>query len=298
MTHVAVPAQSVPAEELARAYLGAWNAHDGAAVAAVVSGSYMDPTLPAPLRGAAVAVMVDMLCAAFPDLHVEETALPLVVGNRMVLQWRLQGTNSGAPLPGAPAPTGGTVDLPGVDVVTLADGRIVDVVGYFDQKTFIEQLGLQVHLSPQDEWPVQHGTSLRVDIDRREVPGAMTFTWIDLADGEAAELLSRSQEIVMAVAGEPGFLGFGATTVGSRFSTFALWTSPEAAEAAIARARPHQEAMSRVQHQGFGRRGFTSFWQPYRLNEQRSRCAACGSWSEVAEPCSCGVAAVDPTPYL
>ena len=39
MTYVAVPAQSVPAEELARAYVGAWNAHDGAAVAAVVSGS-------------------------------------------------------------------------------------------------------------------------------------------------------------------------------------------------------------------------------------------------------------------
>ena len=298
MTYVAVPAQLVPTEELARAYVAAWNAHDGAAVAALVSGSYVDPTLPAPLRGAAVAEMVDTLCAAFPDLHVQETALPLVVGNRMVLQWRMHGTNSGAPLPGAPAATGGTVDLPGVDVVTLADGRIVDVVAYFDQKTFIEQLGLQVHLSAQDEWPVQHGTSLRVDIDRREVPGAMTFTWIDLADGEAAELLSRSQEIVMAVAGEPGFLGFGATTVGSRFSTFALWTSPEAAEAALARARPHQEAMSRVQQQGFGRRGFTSFWQPYRINEQRSRCAACGSWSVVAEPCSCGAAAVDPTPYL
>ena len=216
----------------------------------------------------------------------------------MVLQWRMRGTNSGAPLPGAPAPTGGTVDLPGVDVVTMAGGRLVDVVGFFDQKTFIEQLGLQVHLSPQNEWPVQHGTSLRVDIDSREAPGALTFTWIDLADGEEAELLSRSQEIVMAVAGEPGFLGFGATTVGTRFSTLALWTSPEAAEAAEARARPHQEAMARVQREGFGRRGFTSFWQPYRINEQRSRCAVCGSWTGVAELCACGAPAVDPTPYL
>ena len=142
---------------------------------------------------------------------------------------------------------------------------------------------------------MQHGTSLRVDIDRCEAPGAMTFSWIDLADGEDAELLSRSQEVVMAVAGEPGFLGFGAMTVGSRFSTLTMWTSPEAA---IARARPHQEAMARVQRNGFGRRGFTSFWQPYRINEQRSRCLACGSWTDVAEPCSCGAPAVGPTPYL
>jgi heme-degrading monooxygenase HmoA/predicted ester cyclase len=298
MTQGTVPAQFVPAEELALAYIRAWNAHDGAAVAAAVTGSYVDPTLPAPLRGDALAAMVDGLCAAFPDLRFEETAPPLVAGDRMVLQWRMRGTNSGAALPGAPAPTGGTVDLPGVDVVTLAEGGIVDVVGYFDQKSFVEQLGLQVHLTPQDQWPVQYGTSLRVDVDRREAPGAMTFTWIDLADGEDAELLSRSQEVVMALTGEPGFLGFGATTVGSRFSTLTMWTSPEAAEATIARARPHQEAMARVQHDGFGRRWFTSFWQPYRINEQRSRCTACGSWTDVAQPCSCGAAAVHPTPYL
>ena len=126
----------------------------------------------------------------------------------------------------------------------------------------------------------------------------MTFTWIDLAEGEGPELISRSQEIVMAFAGEPGFLGFGATTVGSRFSTLAMWTSPEAAEAAIARARPHQQAMSRVDREGFGRRGFTSLWQPFRLNEQRSRCTACEAWTVVSEPCSCGTPAEDPTPYL
>lgn len=298
MTHVTVPAQSVPAEELASAYTGAWNAHDGAGVARVVTGSYVDPTLPGPLRGDDIATMVDGLCAAFPDLRFEETGPPLVAGDRMVLQWRMRGTNSGAPLPGAPAATGGTVDLPGVDVVSLDQGQIRDVVGYFDQKTFVEQLGLQAHLTPQDEWPVQYGISLRVDIDRREVPGALTFTWIDLANGEDGELIGRSQEIVMALASEPGFLGFGATTVGPRFSTVTAWTSPEAAEAAMARARPHQEAMARVERDGFGQRGFTSFWQPYRVNEQRSRCTECGAWTAVGAACSCGAPAVDATPYL
>jgi len=41
----------------------------------------------------------------------------------------MTGTNDDAPLPGAPSPTGRGIDLPGVDVVTTADGGIADVVG-------------------------------------------------------------------------------------------------------------------------------------------------------------------------
>lgn len=55
----------------------------------------------------------------------------------------MQGTFAG-PLPGAPGPTGATFDLPAVDVITVAPEGIVSVIGYFDQKTFMEQLGLQV----------------------------------------------------------------------------------------------------------------------------------------------------------
>jgi steroid delta-isomerase-like uncharacterized protein len=301
---VTIPSQAGPAEPgvLAARYLSAWNAHDGDAVAALVGGSYVDPTLPEPLRGPAISAMVQALCAAFPDLAFEEDGPPIVDGDRMVLRWRMRGTNDGAPLPGAPAATGGTIDLPGVDVVTVAEGHIVDVVGYFDQKSFVEQLGLQAHLTPADEWPVSYGISLRVDIDRREVPGAMTFTWIDLDDSEAGELIERSQQVVMSLAAEPGFLGFGATTVGPRFSTIALWTSPEAAEASIARSAPHTGAMQRVEREGFGRRGFTSFWKPYRINEQHVRCTSCGAWPAIdagadAVDCTCGTR-LEVTPYL
>ncbi len=61
----------------------------------------------------------------------------------------MRGTNDGAPLPGTAAPTGGTLDLPGVDVITTAGDRIIDVVGYFDQKTFLEQLGRRVLVVPE-----------------------------------------------------------------------------------------------------------------------------------------------------
>src|SRR5690349_20119598 len=99
------------------AYAAAWNAHDGAAVAALVGGSYVDPTLPAPLSGPDIAAMVDGLCAAFPDLRFE-TLGSYVDGRTVTFHWRMQGTNNGAPLPGAPAATNGTIDLPGVDIIT------------------------------------------------------------------------------------------------------------------------------------------------------------------------------------
>ena len=63
--------------------------------------------------------------------------------NVVFVPWRLQGTFTG-PLPGMPGPTGATFDLPAVDVITVGPEGIVSVVGYFDQKTYLEQLGLQV----------------------------------------------------------------------------------------------------------------------------------------------------------
>jgi steroid delta-isomerase-like uncharacterized protein len=125
-----------------RCYLHGWNDHDGEAVAATfaASGTYADPTLPAPLPKAAIADYVTGLTTAFPDL-VFVTDEFIVDGDRVVIPWRMQGTNAG-PMPGLPEPTGRRCDLPGVDVVTVGPHGIDSVVGYFDQKTFLEQLGL------------------------------------------------------------------------------------------------------------------------------------------------------------
>src|SRR3954447_273517 len=160
MTHVETPdlttlpgQRAATPDAAADAYFAAWNAHDGAAVAAAVTGTYVDPTLPTPISGDDLAAYVDGLCAAFPDLAFVSEPL-LVDGSTVVGRWRMTGTNDGAPLPGAPAPTGGRIDLPGLDIVTTREGRVVDVVGYFDQKAFVEQLGLQALIAPADSWPV------------------------------------------------------------------------------------------------------------------------------------------------
>lgn len=65
----------------------------------------------------------------------------------------MRGTNTGL-LPDAPQPTHGTVDLPGVDVITVGPDGITSVVGYVDQKTMVEQLGMQALVMPRDEGPM------------------------------------------------------------------------------------------------------------------------------------------------
>ena len=278
------------AQDAAMAYFDAWNAHDGAAVARIVTGTYVDPTLPTPIRGDDLAANVDGLCAAFPDLRfvLEGTN---VDGDTVIARWRMGGTNDGAPLPGAPAPTNGTIDLAGIDVITTADGKVVDVIGYFDQKTFVEQLGLQAFVMPKDEWPVSFGTATRVDLGNTTVPGAISFTWIE-AD-EVSEIQARTQEIVTALASDPAFIGFRAASTGTRHMTFTLWTSPEAAEAALSRNGPHNQAMSRLWDGGLGRGGFTSIWAPYRINTQFDSCPNCARYVAIPNgaataTCECG----------
>lgn len=279
-----------PPLQAARDYFAAWNAHDADEVARLVTGTYVDPTLPAPVSGPDLAATVDGLCTAFPDLRFVEESVH-VDGDTVVAQWRMCGTNNGAALPGAPAATNGTIDLAGVDVITTSAGRVVDVVGYFDQKTFIEQLGLRALVVPHDEWPVSFGTATRVDLDNRTVPGALSFTWVDTH--ELPELVQRTQEVVTALAAEPAFIGFRSMAVGGRFVTMTLWTSPDAAAAALARNAPHNAAMDRVMTDGFGDRGFTSIWQPYRLNPQFARCQGCARYVAIdagaqCATCECG----------
>ena len=276
--------------DAAQAYFDAWNAHDGAAVARAVTGTYVDPTLPTPISGDDLAANVEGLCAAFPDLHFVHDG-SYVDGDTVTARWRMRGTNDGAPLPGAPAPTNGTIDLEGVDIITTRDGAVVDVVGYFDQKTFVEQLGLQAIVMPNDEWPVSFGIATRVDIGHTTVPGAISFTWIEAE--EIGEIQQRTQEIVTALASDPAFIGFRAASIGTRHMTFTMWTSPEAAEAALSRNGPHNEAMSRLWEGGLGRGGFTSIWAPYRVNTQFDSCPDCARYvaipnGETTATCECG----------
>lgn len=286
-----VPDQrTVDATTAVRDYFAAWNAHDGGLVARLVSGSYTDPTVPRPLRGEDLAANVFGVCASFPDVRFEIES-ELCAGDTVVVTWRMRGTNTGEPLPGAPAATNASIDLPGVDVITTRDGRIVDVTGYFDQQTFITQLGFQAIVTPKDEWPVSFGLSTRVDLGNTTTPGAISFTWIETDD--VAEVSARTQEIVTALASDPAFIGFRSMGMAGRYATLTLWTSPEAAAAALARNAPHNEAMDRMWQGGFASAGFTSIWAPFRVNAQFAGCTECGRYVAIeagaqTASCECG----------
>jgi len=152
------------------------------------------------------------------------------------------------------------------------------------------------------EWPLSFGVSTRVDLGNTAAPGAISFTWIETDD--ATKLQQDTQEIVTALASDPAFIGFRSMTNGNRFCTFTLWTSPQAAEAALARNAPHNRAMDEHwQHAAYGGlAGFTSIWQPYRLNDQFGTCTQCAAYVRIhpgvaTAACECG-GTVEAASYL
>jgi steroid delta-isomerase-like uncharacterized protein len=139
---------TLSAVQTAERYLAGWNAHDGDAVAAcfAAGGTYVDPTLPGPLPREAITGYVAAVLTALPDLHfaTEDVGND---GGRVYARWRMQGTWTG-PMPGLPEPTGQRCDLPGIDVIEVGPDGITRVVGYFDQQTFAEQIGLRLEVHP------------------------------------------------------------------------------------------------------------------------------------------------------
>ena len=125
-------------------YFSGWNDHDPAAVVAALTadGTYEDPVTGGPISGDALAGYVETLLVGFPDLSFEIVSLAPTSDTEAVARWRMKGTNTG-PMPAGPA-TGGTVDLPGVDFLTIdpETDRVTKVVGYFDTGTLNAQLGL------------------------------------------------------------------------------------------------------------------------------------------------------------
>ena len=60
-------------EQAARAYLDAWNAHDGRAIVDTFAegGTYEDPTTGGPISGPAISDNAALLWQAFPDFSFD-----------------------------------------------------------------------------------------------------------------------------------------------------------------------------------------------------------------------------------
>jgi steroid delta-isomerase-like uncharacterized protein len=102
--------------------------------------AFIIPTQPEPIRGfAGFAGFVTYLRNAFPDIRFT-VEREIAAGNKVASRWRINGTHQGEFL-GAPA-TGRTIQDYGIDIFTLARGKIVTLHVNENDMGLFQQLGL------------------------------------------------------------------------------------------------------------------------------------------------------------
>jgi steroid delta-isomerase-like uncharacterized protein len=128
-------------------YLAAWNDHDANAMAELLTEDIVweDPALPAPARGvAAVQEFMRGGWVGFADLRFDETDSPhrTAEGDQVAWRWRMRGTMTGPLDPPGFAPTGRAMEVEGVDLWTMRDGRIARYRAFYDMNDVARQLGI------------------------------------------------------------------------------------------------------------------------------------------------------------
>jgi steroid delta-isomerase-like uncharacterized protein len=142
----AKPRRKVPrrkaVEAHARSYFEAIANRDTNAMAAHWSEDGVDDLVPlSPLRGTGeIVAFFRELFAAVPDS--EMTVTRVVAGEtQAAVEWRMTGNFTGDPFQGVDA-TGRRVDIRGIDLLEIEDGRIVGNTAYYDGMSFARQIGL------------------------------------------------------------------------------------------------------------------------------------------------------------
>lgn len=95
------------------------------------------PSTPAETRAWHEALRV-----TFPDIHYQIEDL-FIADNRVTVRWRARGTQLGT-LWGFIPPTGKTVEWPGIHIVRVDEGQIVEIWAVANQATILQQLGVQL----------------------------------------------------------------------------------------------------------------------------------------------------------
>lgn len=267
-------------EERIDAYYQRYNAHDAAGVAELfaLSGVFLDPATSGPVPRDRIAEGVARVIAMMPDLRYERGAT-MSGGGRHAVTWTLTGHALGPYRPGL-VPSGNRVELRGTDVFVLDETGIVEQERGFDQKTFAEQLGLQVIVEPHQQEGAVFGYSMRVSMPGSRVPEVLAITWIRGRDeAERDRIRGHSRQIIHDFQGEPGFIGIVTGFTGDRGFTVTAWDD----EAALQRALSHQHARARhaFHTTDLSPGVWTSVWKPLRTNRIWTRCPGCHEPNDV-----------------
>jgi steroid delta-isomerase-like uncharacterized protein len=287
-----------------QAYADAWNRHDADGIVATFAegGTYCDPATPGPLTGAAIGEYASGLWSAFPDLSFEMVRFMEGdggAGYSISAEWVMRGTNTGSMM-GLP-PTGRAIEVRGVDIAVVADGKLRSVQGYFDSAAVPRALGLDVIVQPHAIGPFVFGTGLRVSSGSKAIPGAFGITFISSRDKQD-ELAIResSTKILQELLAIPGFISAVTTHVEERMMTITAWESPESI-APLMRTGEHRAAVGRYfTTADYGVGGMTGVWTPHHLGARRVRCLECDKMASVEVPdgkCSCGAVLPAPLAY-
>jgi steroid delta-isomerase-like uncharacterized protein len=286
--------------DVAYQYFDAWNRHDAAGVVATLApdGTYTDPTTRGPLSGEALISYINGIVSAFPDLSFEIISAAPAGDGLVAGQWLMKGTNTG-PFAGAP-PTGQSVALPGADFIIIEDDKICSVQSYFDQRTFVEQLGLQAIVQPYSIGPFTFGTSTRATTGKRTKPGAFSLTWLEVrSEEEVNEVRERGRQVVQEMMQMPGFISSANMVVGRRLITTTAWENTEAPKQLL-RGGAHKEAMGRFFNSDFAAVGTTMVFVPDHINAMWMRCTVCGqvaNYDQSQGKCRCGQPLPEHPPY-
>jgi len=267
---------------------GRMDAHDADAIVRTFAadGTYCDPTT-AEVSGDAIRANAQRLWSAFPDLAFDIASVAEAGVGRVVVEWIMKGTNTGA-FHGLPA-TGRSIALPGVDVIEIDADGIKAVRGYFDTRAIPEQFGLQVLVQPFTAGAFAFGNSIAVQSGKKTKPGAFGITTIWNSDAQTEAIRALTRATATEMLRMEGFIGASFFRIGGRGVTISAWEKPEHTKQ-LMRGGTHAEAMRKFWSE-LGDSAYTSVWVPDHINPLWVRCGGCHkmkNYERHSGVCSCG----------
>ena len=131
-----------PTEIIRRFHMELWGAGDLSAIERFVAPDAR--TVMTGFEGSTVDVLredVDRYVGAFSDVTTTIDHL-IADGDHVALWWHTTGVHTGPYGTIAPTPTGESITMEGVDLFTVLDDRIVEVVSFWDAAAVYRQFGL------------------------------------------------------------------------------------------------------------------------------------------------------------
>lgn len=137
-------AEATPdAKRLVNAYEDIWNERDYAKIQDVVSESFVmyDPAAPGgEVHGRdGLETFIDEVVSAFPDFRV--TVIDMLVGEDTVMDEAKYTMTHEGEFDGIP-PTGKEVEIRGMSIHRIQDGKVEEHRVYINQQELLDQLGL------------------------------------------------------------------------------------------------------------------------------------------------------------